>query len=69
MSESDVRARIISSVSSRRNASGVEETYVNHIKIWEEAAPEEGGRKPRYILLSLTYGIHPDSSEMKQDVL
>ena len=69
MSESDVRARIISSVFSRRNASGVEETYVNHIKIWEEAAPEEGGRKPRYILLSRTYGVHSDISEMKQDVL
>ncbi|KAJ6509372.1 exocyst complex component Sec3-domain-containing protein [Mycena vitilis] len=45
--------KIIASVFSRRNASGVlEETYVSHVKIWEDAGPEGGGRKPRYILLS-----------------
>ncbi|KDQ30968.1 hypothetical protein PLEOSDRAFT_1036431 [Pleurotus ostreatus PC15] len=48
-----VRDRIISSVFSRRNAMGsLEETYVGHVKIWEDAGPEGGGRKPRYILLS-----------------
>ncbi|KAG6889916.1 hypothetical protein C0992_003620 [Termitomyces sp. T32_za158] len=38
----------------RRNASGnLEETYVSHVKIWEDAGTEGGGgRKPRYILLS-----------------
>ncbi|CAA7268018.1 unnamed protein product [Cyclocybe aegerita] len=48
----DQRQRIISSVFSRRNAAGnLEETYVSHVKIWEDAG-EAGGRKPRYILLS-----------------
>ncbi|KAF8973564.1 exocyst complex component Sec3-domain-containing protein [Flammula alnicola] len=50
----DQRQRIISSVFSRRNAEGnLEETYVSHVKIWEDAGTEGGGRKPRYILLSL----------------
>ncbi|KAJ7357195.1 exocyst complex component sec3 subunit [Mycena albidolilacea] len=45
--------KIIASVFSRRNASGaLEETYVSHVKIWEDAGPEGGGKKPRYILLS-----------------
>jgi len=51
---SDQRERIIASVFSRRNAAGnLEETYVSHVKIWEEAGAE--GRKPRYILLSRMY--------------
>ncbi|TEB38979.1 exocyst protein [Coprinellus micaceus] len=41
------RQKIISSVFSRRD-----EVYVGHIKIWEDAGPEGGGRKPRYILIS-----------------
>ena len=61
-----IRQRIVSSVFTTKL---VDETYVAHIKIWEEAAPEEGGRKPRYILLSRTYGVYSDRSEMKQDVL
>ncbi|KAJ6627091.1 exocyst complex component sec3 subunit [Mycena sp. CBHHK59/15] len=49
----DQRQTIIASVFSRRNAAGVlEETYISHVKIWEDAGPEGGGRKPRYILLS-----------------
>ncbi|KAF5384820.1 hypothetical protein D9615_001378 [Tricholomella constricta] len=49
----DQRQKIIASVFSRRNATGnFEETYVSHVKIWEDAGPEGGGRKPRYILLS-----------------
>ncbi|KAJ7293415.1 exocyst complex component Sec3-domain-containing protein [Mycena rebaudengoi] len=49
----DQREIIIASVFSRRNAAGVlEEAYVSHVKIWEDAGPEGGGRKPRYILLS-----------------
>ncbi|RDB28442.1 Exocyst complex component 1 [Hypsizygus marmoreus] len=49
----DQRQNIIASVFSRRNAMGnLEETYVSHVKIWEDAGPEGGGRKPRYILLS-----------------
>ncbi|KAF9015545.1 exocyst complex component, sec3 subunit [Cyathus striatus] len=49
----DQRQNIISSVFSKRNASGsLEETYVSHVKIWEDAGTEGGGRKPRYILLS-----------------
>ncbi|KAF8898913.1 exocyst complex component Sec3-domain-containing protein [Infundibulicybe gibba] len=50
---SDQRQNIINSVFSRRNAAGnLEETYIAHVKIWEDAGPEGGGRKPRYILLS-----------------
>ena len=56
----DQRQRIIASVFSRRNAEGnLEETYVAHIKIWEDAGPEGGGRKPRYILLSRMFQILP----------
>ena len=47
-----VRRRIISSVFNRRNAaSGTAETYVSHVKIWEDAGPE-ADLKPRYILLA-----------------
>ncbi|KAF9447806.1 hypothetical protein P691DRAFT_670723 [Macrolepiota fuliginosa MF-IS2] len=47
----DIKQSIIASVFSRRNATGnLEETYVSHVKIWEEAGTE--GRKARYILLS-----------------
>lgn len=47
----DLRQSIIASVFSRRNATGnLEEAYVSHIKIWEDAGPE--GKKARYILLS-----------------
>ncbi|PPQ67093.1 hypothetical protein CVT25_005694 [Psilocybe cyanescens] len=49
----DQRQRIIASVFSRRNAAGnLEETYVSHVKIWEDAGSEGGAQKPRYILLS-----------------
>ncbi|KAF8634407.1 hypothetical protein AX15_000858 [Amanita polypyramis BW_CC] len=53
----DERQRIIASVFSRRNAQGVlEESYVSHIKIWEDAdgggGGGGGGKKLRYILLS-----------------
>lgn len=52
----DQKQRIIDSVFSRRNAAGsLEETYVAHIKIWEDAGPEGGAKKPRYILLSRAY--------------
>lgn len=52
-----VRQRIISSVFSRRNAAGsLEEAYISHIKIWEDAGAEGAGQqKPRYILLSRMY--------------
>lgn len=49
----DQRQKIIASVFSRRNSSGnLEEAYVSHVKIWEDAGVEGGGKKPRYILLS-----------------
>ncbi|KAF8213226.1 exocyst complex component sec3 subunit [Mycena galopus ATCC 62051] len=52
-SRESVVDKIVASVFSRRNASGVlEESYISHVKIWEDAGPEGGGRKPRYILLS-----------------
>ncbi|KAM6498447.1 Exocyst complex component Sec3 domain containing protein [Amanita muscaria] len=48
---SDEQQRIIASVFSRRNAHGsLDETYVSHVKIWEDA--DGAGRKLRYILLS-----------------
>ncbi|KAH7910703.1 exocyst complex component Sec3-domain-containing protein [Hygrophoropsis aurantiaca] len=52
MSESDpIRQRIIASVFDKRNAAGViAESYVAHVKIWEDA--EGPGKKPRYILLA-----------------
>ncbi|KDR85366.1 hypothetical protein GALMADRAFT_234191 [Galerina marginata CBS 339.88] len=50
----DQRQRIIASVFPRRNTGGSEESYVSHVKIWEDAGTEGGGRKPRYILLSQT---------------
>ncbi|OJT02748.1 Exocyst complex component 1 [Trametes pubescens] len=43
-----IRQRIVSSVFTKLT----EETYAGHIKIWEEASPDEGGKKPRYIILS-----------------
>ncbi|KAH9982337.1 exocyst complex component Sec3-domain-containing protein [Lactifluus volemus] len=53
MADSDsIRKRIISSVFNRRNASGdSNETYVSHVKIWEDAG-SEADLKPRYILLA-----------------
>jgi exocyst complex component 1 len=55
MADSDsIRKRIISSVFNRRNASGdSNETYVSHVKIWEDAG-SEADLKPRYILLART---------------
>lgn len=50
MSEQDsVRQRIISSV-----FSDSEDTYVGHVKIFEDAGPEGGGKKTRFIILSRT---------------
>lgn len=46
----DVRKRIVSSVFSKRNATGgSSESYVAHLKIWEI---EGGNDKPRYIILA-----------------
>jgi exocyst complex component 1 len=45
------RQKIISSVFDKRNAAGSDETYITHVKIWEEEG-QSGGRKARYILLS-----------------
>ncbi|KAI0085410.1 exocyst complex component Sec3-domain-containing protein [Irpex rosettiformis] len=47
-----VRQRIISSVFSKLGANGHQETYVAHVKIWEDVSPEEGGKKPRYIIIA-----------------
>lgn len=52
MDNSDVqRQKIVSSVFDRRNANGSDETFLCHIKIFEED-PSTATRKPRYILLS-----------------
>lgn len=46
-----VKQRIVASVFAKRSIAGApQESYVSHVKIWEET--EEGGKKPRYILLS-----------------
>ena len=57
--DDDIRQRIINSLFSRRGPSGaVEEQYISHCKIYEDAGPnqtagvDEAGRKARYILLS-----------------
>jgi hypothetical protein len=57
--DDDVRQRIINSLFSRRGPSGVvEEQYISHCKIYEDASPNQtagldvAGRKARYILLS-----------------
>lgn len=57
--EDDVRQRIINSLFSKRGPSGVvEEQYISHCKIYEDASPNQttgidvAGRKARYILLS-----------------
>ncbi|KAI0688760.1 exocyst complex component Sec3-domain-containing protein [Cytidiella melzeri] len=47
-----VRQRIISSVFNKLTSNGHQETYVAHVKIWEEVSPEEGGKKPRYIIIA-----------------
>lgn len=53
MADNDrARQRIIASVFDKRNAAqDVLESYVAHIKIWEDTG-EGQGRKPRYILIS-----------------
>ncbi|KIK94025.1 hypothetical protein PAXRUDRAFT_828414 [Paxillus rubicundulus Ve08.2h10] len=53
MSDTDrTRNRIIASVFDKRNASAaIQESYVAHIKIWEDTG-EGHGNKPRYILIS-----------------
>ena len=60
--DDDIRQRIINSLFSRRGPSGVvEEQYISHCKIYEDAGPnqtagvDEAGRKARYILLSRTF--------------
>lgn len=60
--DDDVRKRIINSLFSKRGPSGVvEEQYISHCKIYEDAGPnqtagvDEAGRKARYILLSRTF--------------
>ena len=52
-----VRQRIVASVFSRLNATVHQEDYVAHVKIWEEVSPEEGGRKPRYIIIARMYSL------------
>ncbi|KAL4241693.1 SEC3 family protein [Abortiporus biennis] len=58
MADNDsIRQRIISSALARRKVEGSAETYVAHIKIWEDAGPDDGGGKARYIILTQTdYG-------------
>ncbi|KAF9244541.1 exocyst complex component Sec3-domain-containing protein [Melanogaster broomeanus] len=53
MSENDrTRQRIITSVFDKRNAGAtIQESYVAHIKIWEDTG-EGQGKKPRYIIIS-----------------
>lgn len=65
-----IRQRIVSSVFTKLT----EETYAAHIKIWEEASPDEGGKKPRYIILSrmlrlLRIMISPLHASLSQSLL
>lgn len=57
-----VRERIIASLFRRTNEQGIlEDTYVGHVKIWEDVPPqittfaEENGMKPRYLMVSSSY--------------
>lgn len=57
----DIRQRIIASVFSTRSASGsLEQTYIAHLKIYEDDGPDpsganNGGKKVRYVLLGCEY--------------
>ncbi len=58
-SAGDTRSQIISSLFNRRSDDGVlDETYIAHLKIWEDGPAgqgnqaEDGGRKSRYLLLA-----------------
>lgn len=57
MTDNDrARQRIIASVFDKRNAGAdVQESYVAHIKIWEDSDGQ--GKKPRYILISRPYSL------------
>lgn len=53
------RERIIASLFRKTNEAGIlEDTYVGHVKIWEDVPPqvnqfaEENGMKPRYLMVS-----------------
>jgi hypothetical protein len=51
----DIRQRIIASCFSKRSPSGaLEEQYIAHVKIFEDATPgnDDGGRKARFVLLA-----------------
>ncbi|CCM03119.1 uncharacterized protein FIBRA_05240 [Fibroporia radiculosa] len=50
--EDSIKERVISTVFAKRNG----ESYVAHIKIWEDAGEGEAGKKPRFILLSRSTG-------------
>lgn len=56
-----VRDRIVSSLFCKTNENGLlEDTYVGHIKVWEDVPPqttqysEDVGMKPRYLMASST---------------
>ena len=57
MADNDrARQRIIASVFDKRNATAdVHESYVAHVKIWEDSGD---GKKPRYIIISRTCTPH-----------
>jgi len=55
----DVRDQIIASLFRKVNADGIlEETYVSHVKVWEEVTPNPGAMKPRYILVARWLSSH-----------
>ena len=65
---SEIRRAIIDSVFSRRNASGgPEESYVSHVKVWEDAGTDAGEMKHRYILLSRMSNYGSQFVSVKQD--
>ena len=59
------RQRIVSSVFATKL---VEESYVAHVKIWEEDASDEGGKKPRYIIISSMSSLLPDLLMCQHDL-
>ena len=47
-----VRQRIVASVFHKLNAAGHQESYVAHVKVWEDVPAAEGGTKARYIIIA-----------------
>lgn len=66
MDEAEERAAIIASMFSKNKDIGdLEQTYVSHLKVWQEAGGEGEPMQCRYIVLSgMLYSTHSSVIEM-----